>query len=679
MSIRQIIFLVLLIFAFGLFAWTISRFVRVMLRGRSFRGAFKNLGARIGDVFVYFLFQKSVAREKLSWHHLLIFWGFLIICVGSLEMFIEGVFPSFSYNNFIGPKAYGFFKGVLDITNGAVLVVMVYAFGRRIIVRPKLLPANFEALFILSLISLLCISHFLMYGFGVKVSSAMPISEAVAKWASGVQPSTAVIVVEVSYWLHISILFLFLNILPFSKHIHLLGALPNILTRNRGQHGVLPKLDLEDEDQWGVGRYEQFHWKSLLDTYACTECARCTNNCPAYNTDKPLSPMDLIHDIRYEMLERGPKLLSLTPGVKAGGGEEEEKSENAIQPTEADKTILKELEEKAPMVGGRIKDGTLWACTTCGTCEALCPVFIEHPEKIIQMRTHLVLSESRMPSELARIFKGMENNNNPWGIGADQRMDWAEGLDLPIMEEKKEAEYLVWIGCAGCYDDRGKKISRAWVQLLQKAGVDFALLGAEEGCTGDAARRAGNEFLFQMMAEANIEIFSQYKVKKILTTCPHCYHSFKHEYPQFGGEYEVWHHSEFINKLISEGKLTPQRKNTGKVTFHDPCYLGRWNHMYEEPRQVVAATCGGTRPLEMPRMGEKSFCCGAGGAHMWMEEEGERINVVRTKEALATGATTIATACPFCNVMITDGTKAMDRDEDVRVLDLAELVSESLE
>jgi Fe-S oxidoreductase len=677
----RIIFAVLLLITFAVFTWTVTRFYRFMKKGRPFEGTFEEKGARFGDVLLYFFFQRSVAREKSSIHHLLIFWGFLIICVGTFELIIKGLYPAFSYAMIIGSTLDHLFKLILDLTNFVVLIIIGYSFFRRIVLRPRLIPMSGDAALILSMIALLCITHFLMHGYGMVAGGAvhdyMPVSAVLGR--IGGNPGSAATISQVNFWIHMVIVFFFLNYIPYSKHIHLLGAIFNIALRNRGQKGIMPKLDLEDERQWGVAYYERFDWKSLLDTYACTECARCSNNCPANLTEKPLSPMMLIHDIRDEMRERGDKLIQLTPGVDPTPSEDDDEGDGdgKTEPNERDKAILKQLEEAEPMVGGRIKDDVLWACTTCGACEAVCPVFIEHPLKIMQMRTHLVLAESRMPSELARMFRGIENNMNPWGIGSDQRMDWAEGLDVPTMDDKGEAEYLVWIGCAGAFDDRAKKLSTTWVKLLQRAGVDFAVLGLEEGCTGDPARRSGNEFLFQMMAESNIEIFENYKVKKILVTCPHCYHSFKHEYPQFGGNYEVIHHTQFLQQLLREGKLKPSREVDGVMTYHDSCYLGRWNEIYQEPRQVLAAVSG-RQPVEMSRTGYKSFCCGAGGARMWMEEEAPRVNNVRTQEALKTGAKTIATACPFCMVMLTDGIKAEDKEEEVRVLDLAEIVYESL-
>ncbi|MCK5800484.1 MAG: (Fe-S)-binding protein, partial [Deltaproteobacteria bacterium] len=562
------------------------------------------------------------------------------------------------------------------------------------------IPMNFDAALILGMISALALSHFLAHGLHFVATlganahfllpadgpsgdpSWMPISGRLVPAIFGsVHAHTAHTISSINYWLHVSIVLFFLNYIPYSKHLHLLGAFPNIFLRNTDQAGVMPNLDLEDETQWGVARYEQFGWKSLLDSYACTECARCTNNCPAYNTGKPLSPMHLVHDIKHEMFERGELLVQLTEGarkaINAGDplGEEDE-----AEITERDKEILTELAEQPPLIGGRIKEETLWACTTCGQCEDICPVFIRHPLKILELRTNLVLEQGNQPPEWARMFRGLENNQNPWGIGSDQRMEWAKRYDIPVMADVKEAghkpDYLLWIGCAGSFDDRGQKIARDWVALLQQANVDFAVLGEEEGCTGDAARRAGNEFLFQMLAEQNIETFKEYDVKKILVACPHCYHSFKNEYPALGGHYEVIHHSQFLPQLIAEGKLKPKNEVSKDIVFHDPCYLGRWNDEYDAPRETLKAVTGHA-PLEMPRTREKSFCCGAGGAKLWVEEETPYINVNRTQEAIDTGASIIGTACPFCNSMLVDGLKSLDKDEDVEVLDIAQVVAKA--
>lgn len=685
MFLENIIFALLVLTAFTGFGWTVQRMVRKLLRGRPTGRQWSEWGSRVGDVISYFFLQRSVIWKWPSWHHLLIFWGFLIIVVGTIEILINGIFPAFSFQLF-GNGFNAAFKAILDVTNFIVLLIILYAFFRRIVLRPNLIPMSLDAGLILGMIALLCLSHFISHGFHFPVKASgsaelvaaiggppgdpgyMPVSAMFGRFAEGLSLNAAHAIATVNYWLHVLILLFFLNYIPYSKHLHLLGALPNILLRRRTQQGILPKLDLEDEDQWGAGRYEQFSWKTLLDSYACTECARCTNSCPAYATEKPLSPMHLMHDIKDEMNARGEGLIKLRKGVNTSGYEDA----GGIAPDDREKAILEQLDQAPSLIGERIKDETLWACTMCGACEETCPVFIEHPLAILQMRTHLVLAEGRMPGELGRMFRGLENNANPWGFGADNRMEWAEDMELPIMAEKGEAEYLVWIGCAGCFDPEGQKTSRAWLALLKQAGVDFAVLGKEEGCTGDAARRAGNEYLFQTLAEQNIELFQQYKVKKILTACPHCLHSFKHEYPQFGGNYEVQHHAQFLQQLLNEGKLQRnENSHEGAITFHDPCYLGRWNNEYDSPREVIAQTAGGL--TEMPRTRNESFCCGAGGAQMWMEETGERINVNRATEAVNTGARTIATACPFCKVMISDGIKALDKEEEVQVLDIAQL------
>ena len=337
----------------------------------------------------------------------------------------------------------------------------------------------------------------------------------------------------------------------------------------------------------------------------------------------------------------------------------------------------KAYDELPPLVGGRIKDETLWACTTCGACQEVCPVFIDHPLKILQMRTHLVLTESRMPAELARTFQNLEKNSNPWGIAAEKRMEWAEGLDVPTVESNPNPEYLLFVGCAGAFDDRIKKTMRALVEVLHAAEVSFAVLGEAEQCVGDPARRAGNEYLFQTQAEANVTAINDAKIRKVIASCPHCFHTIKNEYPQFGGEYEVIHHSQLLAHLLAEKKLTIEHPVAQKLTYHDSCYLGRWNGEYDAPRAIGKATS--KEYVEMARSKEHGFCCGGGGGRMWMEEKiGTRVNNNRTDEILATGAEVAAVACPFCTIMITDGVKARNMEEKVQVLDVAEVIAKSM-
>jgi Fe-S oxidoreductase len=685
---KQLIFAALVLIAFGIFTWTLQRYLRVMMRGTSDpRPRFDQLAKRLAMVLIYFVGQKKVAERQVkparsSVHHLFIFWGFLVITVGSVELLLNGVFPGFHLEALMGPTLYGGLKTVIDVFNLLVLTMIGYAFFRRIVVKPRLIPMSLDAALILGGIGTLMISYFLFesmraVGAGTPWVAGAPLSTLLAGAFAAVPAGAAGTVANIAYWTHVVVLLSFLNYLPYSKHIHLLGALPNILTMNLSQRKLdIPKMNLEDETQWGVGKYEQLSWKSLLDTYACTECARCSNYCPANATDKPLSPMQLIHDVRYEMLETGTLELErerVRRLYESADGFERPQIQPELDAIEAKIAAL------APMVGGRIKEDTLWSCTMCGACQEACPVFIEHPLKILQMRQNLVLSQEKVPADLARAWRNIERNQNPWGIGADQRMDWAEGLDVPTIEDKPNPEYLLWVGCAGAFDQRIRKQTQAMVKILNAAGVDYAVLGHSESCTGDPARRGGNEMLFQMQAEANVETLNATGVKKVITSCPHCLHTLRHDYPQFGGSWEVIHHTQLINHLFERGKLKTDGAKLGRVVYHDSCYLGRWNGEYEAPRNIIRRlpVLGLAEP---ERAKNRGFCCGAGGGRMFMEEKiGTRINRNRAEELVATGADTIAVACPFCNVMMTDGMKDMNKDEDVKVLDVAELVAASIE
>lgn len=699
--IHSLAFLALVVVASAVFAVSVTRLYRIMALGRvNDLRPLDHLGDRILSVLIYFFGQKKVG-ERMSYqqpagatskHHYFIFYGFIIITIGTVEFLIQGLLyglvPDFSFRLFLGPL-YPVLAWSIDIFNALVLVMIAYAYFRRIVIRPRLIPLSGDAGFILAQIALLMISHFGFHGFhaaaeGQAATSYGPISDALGAAFAG--NTSAHTLSEVFRYTHAVVLLFFLNYLPYSKHIHILGSLPNIYFRELGQKGVMPKLNLDDEGDWGVGKVEQFSWKSLMDQYACTECARCSNFCPAYNTEKPLSPMHLIHDIKFEMADRGPLLLQLGALRKQAGVTATDKSEAEQQLEKAPaalkaqlEDVQKKLDELPPLVGGRIKDETLWACTTCGACQEVCPVFINHPLKIQQMKTHLVLAESRMPTELTRTFQNLERNGNPWGINREQRMEWAEGLSVPVptVEDNPEFEYLLFVGCAAAFDDRIKKSMRALVEVLHTANVSFAVMGKQEGCSGDPARRAGNEFVFQEQAQANVEAMNEAKVKRIVTSCPHCFHTLKNEYPQFGGNYEVLHHSQLLAHLIESKKLLIDQKMDQKVTFHDSCYLGRWNGIYDAPRTILSATASGELK-ELGRAKQHGFCCGAGGGRMWQEEKGPRVNRNRTEEILQSGAEVAAVACPFCTIMITDGVKDAGAEEKVQVLDVAEVVRKSL-
>jgi Fe-S oxidoreductase len=702
---KTLIFSLVLAAGLGTFGWTIWRFIQFMKVGRPDIPT-DRLGERILSVLVYWLGQKKVAEKTMdapprgftSMHHLGIFWGFLIVTLGTVEVWFNGL-TGLDFS-FLPTGAYHALEWLIDGFNLIVLVMIGFGFFRRLVVKPRLIPMSLDAALILSAIAGLMITHFAYHGFAMaaagQTESFAPVSSVVAGWFTSMDPNTAHLVSETMWWAHVVLGLAFVNYVPYSKHIHIVGSLPNIFFRNLDQRGVMPKLNLEDENDWGVGKIEQFTQKSLMDTYACTECARCSNFCPAFNTDKPLSPMHLIHDLRDEMIERGAlnariAKLELQVGPPdahaadhANGHDDHGHDAPPANPLQAllDAT-KKQLDELEPLVGGRIKDETLWACTTCGACQEVCPVFIDHPMKILQMRTHLVLTESRMPTELARTFTNLEKNSNPWGIAAEKRMEWAEGLDVPTVETNPNPEYLLFVGCAGAFDDRIKKTMRSLVEVLKAAEVSFAVLGENEQCSGDPARRAGNEYLFQTLAEANVTAINDAGIRKVIASCPHCFHTIKNEYPQLGGEYEVIHHSELLAHLLAEKKLEPLHPVARSFTYHDSCYLGRWNGVYDAPRQILDAVSsanpasGGV--VEMDRNKEHGFCCGGGGGRMWMEESiGSRVNNNRADEILATGAEAVAVACPFCTIMVTDGIKARNAEERVQILDVAEVIAKSI-
>jgi Fe-S oxidoreductase len=528
---------------------------------------------------------------------------------------------------------------------------------------------------------------------------------------------------SVGLLLHIGVMLVFLVIVAYSKHLHIFLAPINVSAKRlpKALGPLLPMtsggkpIDFEDpgeDDIFGRGKVEDFTWKGMLDFATCTECGRCQSQCPAWNTGKPLSPKLVIMDLRDHLMAKAPYILGQKQApeegsidfseLKNGDGHRHGVPESGYErvrgsgPEQAARPLVGTLEQ-----GGVIDPDVLWSCTTCGACVEQCPVDIEHVDHIVDMRRHQVLIESEFPSELGVLFKNLENKGNPWGQNARDRMDWAKKLpfEVPVFdgELKPETEYLFWVGCAGAFDDGAKKTVQATAELLHRAGVNYVVLGTEEGCTGDPARRAGNEFLFQMLAQQNVEMLNEVfdgrepGKRKIVTTCPHCFNTLGREYPQLDGHYEVFHHTQLLNKLVREGKLVPvaaPAEDTGApVTYHDPCYLGRHNEVYEEPRALVGAA--GAKLAEMPRHADRSMCCGAGGARMWMEERiGQRVNVTRTTEAIDTldaaggsGAGTIAVGCPFCRTMLTDGLtqkQGEGRAENVQVQDVAQMLLEAV-
>jgi Fe-S oxidoreductase len=609
------------------------------------------------------LLQTKLLREPLAgFMHLAIFWGFLALIGAVVESIGEGVTGHFSFR-FLG-GLYSFITFTQEIFCVLVVMSVALALWRRFITRVKRLHVdthgNVDAAVILVWIFLIVST--LLFQNAARISLGeynaglrYPISSAMAAIFSG--SASADGWSHVLWWTHILLVLGFLNYLPYSKHLHVLTSIPNVYFSSLNSRGALKPIALNDESaaKFGASDVDDLTWKQLLDGYTCTECGRCDSVCPANLTGKRLSPRKIIVDTRRRTMEKAPLLAG---GVKVEVGSD----------------IMAHS-----LVDGFITEDELWACTTCMACVHECPVMIEHVDEIVDLRRGLVLNESRFPAELRSTFDNLERNFTPWGFSHSSRADWTEGMDIPRMSDGGDAEILFWVGCAGAYDARYRKVTQAFSKLLKHAGVKFAILGLEEKCNGDAARRMGNEYLAQTLMTENVETLNRYAVKKIVTTCPHCFHSLKNEYPQFGGNYEVVHHTDFLLGLVEAGKITVSRPQPATVTFHDSCYLARYNGVIDSPRSLMRAIPQ-IALAEMPRSKDKGLCCGAGGGRMWMEEkEGKRINIERTEEALSTNAGTIGTACPFCMTMMTDGVKAKEANERVQVKDVAELLWEAVE
>jgi len=594
----------------------------------------------------------------------MIFWAFMIFSFAVIESVFQGFYPEFSLS-FLG-WFYTILTFSKDIFGIFVILAVLISLYRRFIQKvPRLnvdKSGKMDAAFILLMIFFVAIS---MYGynsaaiaqnnFNYHENEFRPISAAIASFFFDKTDSNYSLIYELFWWMHILIIFIFLNFLPYSKHLHVITSIPNVFFANSDPiRNTLKPLNLEDEnaESFGTSDIEELSWKQILDGYSCTECGRCSYACPAHTVGKSLSPREIIINIRKRTEEKAPLVLAGENG-------------NEI------------LNKK--LVHDYVKDVELWECTTCMACVQECPVMIEHLDAIVDMRRYLVLTESEFPQNLNNVFKSLETNFTPWAFSQADRAAWAEGMNIKTMAEDSEGEILFWVGCAGSFDDRYKKVTKAFATIMQTAGVDFRILGTEEKCNGDTARRLGNEYLAQTLMQENIQTLNSYNVKKIVTACPHCFHSLKNEYPQFGGNFEVKHHTEFINELIKSGKIKLNGNSQNhKITFHDSCYLGRYNGIYDQPRKILEIS-GNNEILEMQRNKSRGFCCGAGGGRMFLEdEEGGRINEERTKEALSTGADTIASACPFCMTMMTDGVKHYQKQDEVQVRDIAEIVLDNL-
>ncbi|WP_213583644.1 (Fe-S)-binding protein [Paenibacillus sp. J2TS4] len=663
---------------------------------------------RLRNLTVQMLGHQTLMKDKRSgWMHLVMFYGFIVLQFGAVDLIVRGLAPE--HHLPLG-SGYRYFVLVQETTIVLILLAVGYAFYRRYIEKLKRLKRGWKPAVVLIFIAGLMLSLLLTESMraiwkGESFSAYAPVSSLIAGGAGGIGAGLAEGLFYLFWWLHLLILLAFLVYVPQSKHAHLLFAPFNLWMRTAGPPGKLQPIDLEDEtaEEFGVGRIEQFTRNQLLDLYSCVECGRCTNVCPASATGKRLSPMDLIVQLRDHLTHRGAAVTSRTPWMPAfafagseanraalasrafGAGSGDAAEADAGAGTGAGAGTVTQGAAAARLIGDVVTEEELWACTTCRNCEDQCPVANEHVSMIVDMRRYLALTEGKFPAEAGRALNHIERQGNPWGLSRRDRNGWMSGLTerdrAPTVEEAGEFDYLFFVGSMGSYDKRSMRITYAMIRIMNEARISFAVLGNEEGNSGDTARRLGNEYLFQELARSNIELFHQYGVTKIITIDPHAYHSFKNEYPDLGlaSGIEVYHHTELLARWIAEGRIVPRKELKERVTYHDSCYMGRYNGVYDAPRLILSAIPG-VELVEMERSGSNSMCCGAGGGLMWLEEKvGERVNVERTRQALAVRPSIIGSACPYCLTMLGDGAKALGKEEEIDTYDVAELLQMSLE
>ncbi|MFZ2951139.1 MAG: (Fe-S)-binding protein [Desulfuromonadaceae bacterium] len=620
---------------------------------------FDNPAGRLFGMFSYAFAQKRVLARPYGVNHFLLFWAFLLLLVANGEFLLEGLIPGMNLGLLPVPLHHGL-QLIFDIVSLVALGCVLLALARRLFFPPEYLgndytkPASGEALLILGMIATLMTAFFLLNAAHIALGqpgSWQPVSSAIASLLTVLPASALQGVADVSWWVHALVLLLFMNFLPRSKHMHILTAIPNCYFKSLEKPNTQPRETFAKGQRYGVSSVEQYTWKDLLDSLTCTECGRCQDLCPAHTTDKALNPRKIVHDIKVNLLKNGPALKDGDTGT-------------------------------LPLIGdareGTICEDAIWSCTTCGACTSVCPVLIEQMPKIIKLRRHLVQEKSQFPEELLNLFENMEQRSNPWGIAPSERTKWSSQLGDRSFKPG-ESEYLFFVGCAGAFDSRNKHVTVALATILDAAGVTWGMLGREENCCGDSVRRLGNEFVFDKMARENVALFKEKGITKVVTQCPHCFSTLKNDYKQYGLEIEVLHHSELIDRLIKTGKLKLNREVSGfgDVLFHDSCYLGRHNDVYEAPRNAIAAATG-SAPAEYDRNRENSFCCGGGGGRMWMEEQsGTRINLERVKESMAQQPDTLCVSCPYCLTMLEDGLKDLQKAE-IQVKDIAEIVAEGL-
>ncbi len=712
--IGWLVFLLVLGGALFLVGRRVAPLVRLIRQGKP-ENRTDDLVQRVWFFVSNYLLQKRLFRKPIPGTiHALLFWGFMVLQIGVGYSIFYGLIPV--EIPLISSRPMG---TLVDIFIVVIFLTTIYFGIRRAFIKPGYLTITKDGWIVITFINLSILTEILIEAFAWRAAPSVatgypPLGRRLgellipssAGWPTPSEPPTSVremalLLWQIAWWSKVIVILTFLYYIPTSKHLHIFTTIFNTFFQNTKPKGALKKIEnIEELEHYGASKSEDFTWKDLLDTAACTECGRCTEVCPANATGKPLNPKKIIIDLKTELFNKSRiPMVGHTVGV---GGTRNDRGENQDATPQLRPGEVKSLETTAgaadsgsdsaielpPLVRGMITQDELWACTTCRACMTECPVFIEHVPKIIDMRRFLVLEESEFPPEVVPLFNNLERNGNPWSMRPEERMEWTTKMPFEVkvlgeLDEGAEVDVLFWVGCMGSLDQRNKKVTQNLAMILEEAGLNWAILGPEESCSGDPARRIGNEYLYQMLAEQNIETINGYKeahkLKKVVTACPHCFNTIKNEYPQFNGHFEVIHHTQLIAKLLEEGKIkTADGLAETKITYHDPCYLGRYNDVYDAPRFVLNSLGSGLKKIdfvEMPRNKSKSFCCGGGGGRAWMEEKiGTRVNQTRIQEAADTGAEVVAAGCPFCITMFEDGIKGKGLEDKLKVLDVTELI-----
>ncbi|RLQ93474.1 heterodisulfide reductase-related iron-sulfur binding cluster [Falsibacillus albus] len=688
--VNLIAFLLVTAYAISLFVYVVKTRIQYIKLGKKVEFD-NNVKERLNKIWVNVFGQKKLLKDKKSGSiHVMFFYGFLLVQFGAIDFIWKGINPGSHLP--LGPlyPAFTFFQEIVTLV---ILFAVCWAFYRRYIEKLVRLKRGFKSGLVLLFIGGLMLSVLIGNGMsiiwhGEELSWTEPVASLVATVFGAIGKTASITIFYFAWWVHLTFLLGFLVYVPQSKHAHLLAGPANVYFNRLENVGKLKPIDFEDESQesFGVGKIEDFTQLQLIDLYACVECGRCTNMCPATGSGKMLSPMDLIVKLRDHLTNHGAVVTSKQPWVPTFAFSKTKGNQLALASAgQGAEEAAAGLSYSPSLIGDVITEEEIWACTTCRNCEDQCPVMNEHVDKIIDLRRYLVLTEGKMDADAQRAMQNIERQGNPWGLNRKERENWREAREdvhVPTVKEMKKAdesfEYLFWVGSMGSFDNRSQKIALSFAKLLNEAGVKFAILGNKEKNSGDTPRRLGNEFLFQELATQNIAEFEKNEVKKIVTIDPHAYNIFKNEYPDFGLAAEVYHHTELLAKLVEEGRLKPKFEVNETITFHDSCYLGRYNEVYDPPREILKSIPG-VKLIEMERNREKGMCCGAGGGLMWMEEDtGHRVNVARTEQALSVNPSVISSGCPYCLTMLSDGTKAKEVEESVSTYDVAELLEKAV-